>query len=162
MPLGAPKRFRRGRSIGDELVYVAIRPAEVLPGRPRFAQQLDTGSSQFVDGRRQITHSEAGNRTGAEMLLAGVTVAEYLDVAAIWEPEDPEIRFGVRQPEPENVFVEVRQLPGAIGARAAPAKPCNLHTCQYQHYPGGAAGSRIRSCRGQGVDLSLWCWQSRP
>ena len=85
------------------------------------------------------------------MLLAGVTVAEYLDVAAIWELEDPEIRFGVHQPEPENVLVEVRQLPGALGARAAPTKPCNRYTCQYQHYPGGTASSRIRSCRGQDV-----------
>ena len=96
------------RSIGDELVYVAVGPAEVLPSRPGLAQQLDAGSSQFVDGRREFTHSEAGNRTSAEMLLAGVTAAEYLDVAAIGELEDPEIRFGVDQPEPENVFVKVR------------------------------------------------------
>ena len=145
---GRAKRFRRGRSIGDELVYVAVGPAEVLPGRSGLAQQLDADSSQFVDGRREVTHSEAGNRTGAEMLLAGVTVAEYLDVAAVWGLENPEIRFGVHQPEPENVLVEVRQLPGAIGPRAVPAKPCNLHACQYQHYPGVTASSRIRSCRG--------------
>jgi hypothetical protein len=55
------------------------------------------------------------------MLLAGVAVAEYLDVPAVRELEDPEIRLGVYQPEPENVLVEVRQFPGAIGARAAPA-----------------------------------------
>lgn len=122
----------------------------MLPGRPRFAQQLDTGPSQFVDGRRQVTHSGAGDRTGTKMLLAGVTVAEYLDVAAIRELQDPEIRFGVHQPEPENVFVKVRQFPGGIGARAAPAKPCDLQTCQYQHQPGGTASTRIRLCRGQG------------
>ena len=45
------------------------------------------------------------------MLLARDAVAEYLDVAAIWELEDPEIRFGVHQPEPENMLVEVRQFP---------------------------------------------------
>lgn len=120
-----------GRLVGDEFIYVAIGTAEVLPGRPRLAQQLDAGLSQFVDGSRQVAHGEAGNRTGAEMLLTGVAVAKYLDVAATWELEDPEFRFGVHQPESEDVFVEVRQFPGPIGARAAPAKPCDLHTCQF-------------------------------
>lgn len=124
----------RGRSVGDELVYVAIGSAEVLPGRPRFAQQLDTGTSQLADGRWQVTYSEAGNRAGTEMLLARAAGAKYLDVAAVWELEDPEIRFGVHQPEPKNVFLEVRQLPGATGPRTAPAKPRDLHACQYQHH----------------------------
>jgi hypothetical protein len=84
------------------------------------------------------------------MVLAGVTVAEYLDVAAIRELEDPEIKLGAHQPEPEDVLVEVRQFPGAIGARAAPAKPCDLHTRQYQQQPGGAASTRIRT-RGVGA-----------
>jgi len=126
------------------LVYIAIGSAEVLPGRPGFAQQLDTGPSQLADGRRQVTHSEPGDRTGTEMLLARITLAEYLDVAAIRELENPEIRLRMHQPEPENVLVEVRQLPAAIGTRAAPAKPCDLHTCQYQHQPGGTASTGIR------------------
>jgi hypothetical protein len=70
------------------------------------------------------------------MLLARVAVAEYLDMAPIRELEDPEIRFGIHQPEPENVFVEVRQFPGAVSPRAAPAKTCDLHVCQYHHQAG--------------------------
>src|SRR6185437_14225154 len=40
----------------------------------------------------------------------------------------------------ENVLVEVRQFPGAIGARAAPAKSSDLHTCQYQRAVRGRPG----------------------
>lgn len=139
---GRVRSLRRRCSVGDELVDIAVGPAEVLPGRAGFAEQFDAGPSQFIDGRRQVTHGEAGDRAGTEMLLAGVTAAEYLDVAAIRELEDPETRLGVHQPEPENVLVEVRQLPGALGARAAPAKPCDLHTRQYHHQPGGTASIR--------------------
>jgi hypothetical protein len=40
------------------------------------------------------------------------------------------------------VFVEVRQFPAAIAARAAPAKPCHLHIRQYRHrQPGQPADS---------------------
>ena len=81
--------------------------------------------------RGQVTHSEAGHRPGAEVLLTRAAVAEYLDVAPIRKLEDPEIRFGIHQPEPKNMFVEVRQFPGAVGSRATPAKTCDLHVCKY-------------------------------
>jgi hypothetical protein len=38
------------------------------------------------------------------------------------------------------VLVEVRQFPGAIGARTAPAKSCDLHACQYQRAVRGGPG----------------------
>jgi hypothetical protein len=60
------------------------------------------------------------------------------------------------------VFVEVRQLPAAIGARAAPAKPCDLHTCQYQHPPGGTASTASDSACRQGLRGSPWHWHPRP
>ena len=88
--------------MGNELVDIAIRPAEVLPGRPRFAQQLDACLPQFLDGRRQVTHGEPGDRTSAEMLLPGIAVAKYLDVASTRGLEDPEVLFGVHQPQPET------------------------------------------------------------
>jgi hypothetical protein len=139
--------WHRGRSVGNEFVHIAIGPAEVLPGRPRLAQQLDAGLSQFLDGRWQVTHGEPSDRTGTEMLLPGIAVAKYLDVASIRELEDPEVRFGVHQPEPENVLVEIRQFRRAIGARAAPAKPCDLHICQYQHHlPVSAPSIRDSIC----------------
>lgn len=126
------------RLVGHELVYVAIGSAELLPGRSGFTQQFDVGPSQLVDGRGQVTHSEAGHRAGAEVLLARVAVAEYLDMAPIRELEDPEIRFGMHQPEPKNMFVEVRQFPGAVGSRATPAKTCDLHVCKYYRQAGQA------------------------
>jgi len=100
----------------------------VLPGRPWLAQQLDASLSQFLDGRWQVTDGETGNWAGREMLLSRVAAAEDLDMAAIRQLEDPEIRFRMYQSEAENMFVEVRQFPGAIRSRAAPAKACDLHT----------------------------------
>lgn len=77
---------------------------------------------------RAMTDGETGYRAGSEMLLPRGAAAEDLDMAAIRKLEDPEIRFGMDQPEAENIFIEVRQLPGAIRSRTAPAKACDLHT----------------------------------
>jgi hypothetical protein len=135
----AARRDRRCRSIGDELLDVPVGSSEMLPRGSRLAEQLDTGLLKFVDSRLQVTHSEANNWTGTEMLLAWVAAAKYLDMAAIGQLEDPEIRFGMHQPEPENVFVEVRQFSRATGTRAAPAEPCDFHVCQYRHHLAGMA-----------------------
>src|SRR5258708_20457148 len=117
----------------------------MLPRGSRFAEQLDTGLLKFVDSRLQVTHSEADNWTGTEMLLPWVAAAKYLDMAAIGQLEDPEVRLGIHQPEPKNVFVEVRQFSRATGTRAAPAQPCDFHVCQYRHHLGGMARTQQRT-----------------
>jgi hypothetical protein len=106
----------------------------VLPGRSWFAKQLDTGPSQLFHGCWQVADGEAGDWPGGEVFLAWVAAAENLDMAAIAKLEDPEIRFGMHQPKTKNVFVEVGQFPGVIGARTTPAKACDLHARQYHGF----------------------------
>jgi len=72
------------------------------------------------------------------MLLARIAVSENFDMPPVKELEDPEIRFGVHQPESKNMLVEMRQLAGAACSRAAPAKARDLHARQYHHDQGGA------------------------
>jgi hypothetical protein len=50
MPLLAAIDRSEERLAGDELVDVAVRSPEVLPGRSWFAEQLDAG----VDGHRDL------------------------------------------------------------------------------------------------------------
>jgi hypothetical protein len=133
--------LRRCRSVGHELIDVPVWSPEMLPRGSRFTEQLDTGLLKFVDSRLQVTHSEADNWTGTEVLLAWVAAAKYLDVAAIGQFKDPEIRFGMYQPESKNVLVEVRQFSRTIGTRAAPTEPCDFHICQYRPHLGGMARS---------------------
>jgi len=51
MPLRAAIDCAEERLAGDELVDVAIRSPEVLPGRSWFAEQLDASTSQLVHCR---------------------------------------------------------------------------------------------------------------
>ena len=125
-----------GRLAGHELVDVAVRPPEVLPGRSWFAQQFDACPSQFVHGRRQVADGEADNRAGSEMLLARIAAAENFDVPSIRKLEDPEIRFRMHRSEAENMLVEMRQITAAACSRAAPSKTRDLHACQYHHDQG--------------------------
>ena len=125
-----------GRLAGHELVDVAVRPPEVLPGRSWFAQQFDACPSQFVHGRRQVADGEADNRAGSEMLLARIAAAENFDVPSIRKLEDPEIRFLMHRSEAENMLVEMRQITAAACSRAAPSKTRDLHACQYHHDQG--------------------------
>jgi hypothetical protein len=43
------------------------------------------------------------------------------------EPEDPELRFRVHQPEAENMLVEMRQFTAAACSRAVPPKASDLY-----------------------------------
>ena len=49
-------------SSGDQLAYVSVRPPEMLPGRPRFTEQVDACVPRLIDGRSQVTDSEANDR----------------------------------------------------------------------------------------------------
>ena len=75
---------------GDELVDVAIRSPEVLPGRSWFAEQLDASTSELVHCRGQVADGEADNRAGSEMLLARIAAAEDLGMPPVRQLEDPE------------------------------------------------------------------------
>src|ERR1700722_11973348 len=138
MPLRAALDRAEERLAGDELVDVAIRSPEVLPGGSRFAEQLDASTSQLVHCRGQVADGEADNRAGSEMLLARIAAAEDLGMPPIRQVEDPELCFLMHQPEAEDVLVEMRQFPGAICSRAAPSKTRDLHACQYHHHQGSA------------------------
>src|SRR5580658_9021986 len=85
------------------------------------------------------------------MLLARIAAAENLGMPPVRKLEDPEIRFRVRQPEAEDMLVEMRQFNAAACSRAAPSKTRDLHACQYHHDQGRqcakASQERILSCQ---------------
>jgi hypothetical protein len=116
---------------GEEFVDVAVGASEVLPGRPRFAEQFDAGSSQFFDGRRQVADGKADHRSGPEVVPAWVLAAEDLDVAAIGKLEDSQVRLGVGRCEAKHVLIELCQCHGIFCPCSAPAKARDLHACQY-------------------------------
>src|SRR5277367_1485212 len=150
MPLRAAIDCAEECLAGDELVDVAIRSPEVLPGRSWFAEQLDASTSQLVHCRGQVADGEADNRAGSEMLLARIAAAVDLGMPPVRQLEDPEFCFLMHQPEAENMLVEMRQFPGAACSRAAPSKTRDLHACQYHHHHASARQHprmRILFCR---------------
>ena len=80
----------------------------MLPGGPRLTKQFDASAAQFLDGRRKVADREPDDRPAIKVLRALVEGAEDLDIPAIGELEDPQARFGVHQPQPQHVLVEVR------------------------------------------------------
>jgi hypothetical protein len=64
-----------------------------LPGRARFAQQLDVVPAELVDRGSKFLDSEADDGSGGELLMARIAPAEHLDMAAVGKLEDPEVRF---------------------------------------------------------------------
>src|SRR5580704_19323465 len=99
MPLRAALDRAEEHLTGDELVDVAIRSPEVLPGRSWFAEQHDASTSQLVHCRGRVADGEADNRAGSEMLLARIAAAEDLGMPPIRQLEDPEFCFLMHQSE---------------------------------------------------------------
>ena len=82
---------RSGHALaGDQFVYVAVRSAEMLPGRSWLTKQFDASTAQFLDGCREVTDREPYDRPGIKVLPTLVERAEDLDIPVIGELKDPQ------------------------------------------------------------------------
>ena len=79
----------------------------MLPGWSRFAEQLDVGIAQFLDGCGQVADGEPDDRSAVKVLPARVERAEDFDVPAVRQFEDLQARLAVHVPQAQHVLVEV-------------------------------------------------------
>ena len=112
----------------QEFVNVPVGSAEVLPCRSCLAYQLDSGFPKLLDGPRQVSDGEAHHGAGVEVFFARVLRSEDFDVISVRQFEDPEVRLGVDQSQPEHILVEPCLRLSAVGACPTPAQLSDIHS----------------------------------
>ena len=115
---------------------VSTTSSYTLPSGPRKCCQVGPGSpkSSTLAARNSATASaksvtsKADNRTSLKMLFTRVVPTEHLHMLPIGKFEDPKVRLGVHQIQPQHILIELCQSLGAITTRPAPAKTPYVHT----------------------------------
>jgi len=112
----------------QEFVNVPVGSAEMLPCRTCLTYQLDSCLPQLLNGPRQISDREAHHGAGVEVFFARVLLSKDFYMISVRQFEDPEVRLGVDQSQPEHILVEPCLRLSAVGAYPTPAQLSDIHS----------------------------------